>query len=46
MHRDHELHKRRRGRNIAVLLALLGFVALLFSVTIVKLGGHATNPWG
>lgn len=35
---DHELHKRRRGRNRAV-GALLGlFVALLFAVTIVKIG--------
>lgn len=46
MHRDHEIHKRRRGRNVAVLVVLLAFAALLFGVTIVKLGSHAGNPWG
>lgn len=46
MHQDHELHRRRRGRNIGVLVVLLAFVALLFAVTIVKLGGNAANPWG
>lgn len=44
--REHELHGRRRGRNLAVLAALLGVVALLFAVTIVKMGAHAGNPWG
>jgi hypothetical protein len=46
LHREHELHRRRRTRNVAVLTALLGFVALLFVVTIVKMGAHAGNPWG
>ena len=46
MHRDHELHKRRRGRNLAVLWAAVLLVALLFAVTIVKLGPNAANPWG
>jgi hypothetical protein len=46
IHREHELHRRRRGRNVAVLVALGGFAALLFVVTIAKLGGHAGNPWG
>ena len=40
MKRDHDLHDRRRGRNMAVLLALLTFAALMFSVTIVKLTEH------
>ncbi|MEM1345272.1 MAG: cytochrome C oxidase assembly protein [Pseudomonadota bacterium] len=39
MQREHELHDRRRGRNIGVLAVLLGFVAMLFLVTVVKLGG-------
>ena len=43
---EHELHKRRRARNIGVLLILLAFAALLFVVTIVKMGPNAGNPWG
>jgi hypothetical protein len=46
LNREHELHRRRRGRNLAVLIALAGFAALMFGVTIVKLGGNAGNPWG
>ena len=46
MQRDHEIHHRRRGRNIGVLAILLGLVGLLFLVTIVKMGGNAANPWG
>jgi hypothetical protein len=34
---EHELHRRRRGRNIALGAVLLGFVVLVFAVTIVKL---------
>lgn len=44
--REHELHSRRRLRNVAVLIALLGLVAMLFAVTIVKMGAMAGNPWG
>jgi len=46
MKREHELHSRRRGRNMAVLAILLALVVLLFWVTIAKLGGNAANPWG
>lgn len=33
---EHELHTRRKGRNIGVGLILVGFVALLFGLTVVK----------
>jgi hypothetical protein len=32
------LRRRRRGRNIAMLVALLAFVALFYVITLVKLG--------
>ncbi|MFN3954428.1 MAG: hypothetical protein ACK4LQ_08230 [Pararhodobacter sp.] len=34
--RDHELHKRRFGRNIGVGLALVAFIVLVFGLTIAK----------
>lgn len=34
----HELHDRRRGRNIGVLVILLAFVGIVFGMTIVKVG--------
>lgn len=34
---EHELHRRRSGRNIGVLLVLLAFVALVFGLSIVKI---------
>ncbi len=42
--KEHELHKRRKGRNYALLAVLAGFVLLIFAVTIVKLGDAAGNP--
>lgn len=47
MQTEHELHRRRRGRNFGVLGALLAFAALIFAVTIVKIGegpGTVGNP--
>ncbi len=35
-HPQHELHKRRFGRNLGVGLVLVGFVALVFALTVVK----------
>lgn len=32
-----ELHTRKRGKNYAVLAAILGFVAIIFVVTILKM---------
>lgn len=46
MHKDHELHIRRRGRNRGVLWVLIGVVVMLFAVTIAKMGVNAGNPWG
>ncbi|MFH5774718.1 hypothetical protein ACHFJ0_10750 [Paracoccus sp. NGMCC 1.201697] len=34
---EHELHKRRRGRNLGLLVVLLAFVALVFGLSIVKI---------
>lgn len=33
---EHELHKRRFGRNVGVGLILVGFVAIVFGLTVVK----------
>jgi hypothetical protein len=35
-----ELQKRRRAKNIAVALALVAFVTLLYLITLVKLTGN------
>ena len=46
---EHDLHKRRRGRNMAVGGVLLAFVMLLFGVTIAKMGDAVIKPdlaWG
>jgi len=40
--REHPLHARRRGRNFGVLVLLLGFVALVFAVTVVKISNGGT----
>ena len=33
---EHELHARRRGRNRGVGLLLVGFIAVIFGLTVVK----------
>jgi hypothetical protein len=35
-----ELGRRRRGRNIAMLVGLLALCALFYAIAIVKLSGH------
>ena len=35
-HEEHELHKRRLGRNVGLGLVLVCFVALVFGLTVVK----------
>lgn len=34
---EHELHQRRRGRNIGLLVVLIAFAALVFGLTIAKI---------
>ena len=34
---EHELHRRRFGRNVGVGLVLLAFVALVYALTVVKM---------
>lgn len=33
---EHEIHERRRGRNTGVGLLLLGFIGIVFGLTVVK----------
>ncbi len=42
MREDYELHRR----NLRLLVVMLAFAALLFWVTVAKMGGNAGNPWG
>ena len=37
IHPEHELHARRRGRNLGLGLVLAAFVALIFGLTVVKI---------
>jgi len=34
--KEHDLHKRRRGRNLGLGLVLISFVAIMFGLTVVK----------
>ena len=34
---EHELHQRRRSRNLGLLFVLLAFVALVFGLSVVKI---------
>lgn len=34
---EHEIHERRRGRNYGVGLLLVGFVAIVFGLSVVKI---------
>ena len=36
IHVEHEIHTRRRGRNVGLGLLLAGFVAMVFGLTVVK----------
>lgn len=43
MDADATIKKRRRGRNWALLFALMGFVALIYLITVVKVGGAISD---
>ena len=36
IHRESDMHVRRRGRNMGLLAVLLGFIAVIFLITVVK----------
>ena len=40
--RDHDLHKRRFGRNLGLAAVLAGFVVIMFGLTIVKVSNGAS----
>lgn len=35
----HELHERRRSRNVGLGLTLIGFIAVVFALSVVKING-------
>lgn len=37
LHVEHELHRRRRSRNVGLALVLFAFVALVFGLSVVKI---------
>lgn len=37
--REHEIHRRRFGRNLGVALTLAAFIVLVFALTIAKVSG-------
>lgn len=39
---EHEIHKRRFSRNVGLGLTLIGFVVLIFALSVVKM--RATGP--
>ena len=44
LRQEHELHQRRRGRNVGVGLLLGGFIALVFALTFVKVTSGDFEP--
>jgi predicted PurR-regulated permease PerM len=45
---EHEIHRRRLGRNLGLGLVLVAFVGLIFALTVVKVSvwdqsGHVTG---
>ena len=44
LQKPHELHVRRFGRNVGLGLSLVGFVAIVFALTVVKVTGGDVMP--
>ncbi len=42
--REHELHQRRRGRNLGIGLMLASFIVLIFALTFVKVTRGDFDP--
>ena len=44
--KEHELHKRRKGRNIGVGMVLAAFITIIFGLTVVKVsrGDYQMQP--
>jgi len=42
--KEHELHRRRLGRNLGIGLSLAAFVAVVFAVTVVKVSNLNPDP--
>ncbi len=40
--REHDLHRRRSSRNVGLAVVLVGFIALVFGLTIAKVQGGGT----
>ena len=38
LNRQHEIHSRRFGRNLGLGLTLAAFIAIIFGLTVVKIG--------
>ncbi len=36
---DSEVHRRKRGKNVALALALVAFIVIVYFVAIVRMGG-------
>jgi hypothetical protein len=36
LHVEHEIHQRRKGRNFGVGIILIGFIGIVFGLTVVK----------
>lgn len=36
-----ELHKKKRRKNLAILAILLGFIAMIWVITMIRIGGGA-----
>jgi hypothetical protein len=40
---DDAAHRARRGRNLAIALGLVGFVVLVYLVTVFRMGGNVLD---